>query len=123
MFILLLSCSVKNKKDLENAVWAIEEVEIYGETYGVESLSYNLLSFNDDGKGSGFIFIDSPYLSNHFNWEFIYGCDKGKDSIDVYKSNNKFFEGKFQVDLFSENGGHYLVLTSNEMKVRCFKCL
>jgi hypothetical protein len=123
MFFFSLSCSVKNKKKLENAVWAIEEVELEDEIYGVESLSYNLLSFNNDGKGSGFIFINSPYLSNHFHWDFLSGGDKGKDSIDVYMSNNEFFNDRFQVDLFSENGGYYLVLTSNKMKVRCFKWL
>lgn len=123
IFFLLLSCGIKNKKKLENAVWAIEEVEVRGEVYGVESLSDNLLRFDDDGGGSGFIFANSPHFYNYFYWDFYNAEIKGQDSIEVYNSNNEFFNDKFHVRFFTKNGGYFLVLTSNDLKVRCFKWL
>ena len=121
LFFVFLSCDSREKRMLQTGLWAIEEVEIEGEVYDYRYLYDNLLSFEKNGKGSGFIFRNSPFLSNHFYWDFLDGGSSGNDSIEVHMSNNEFLNRIFQVDFYTKNTVPYLILTSLDVKIKCFK--
>lgn len=117
--IFLISCQ-SNKERLNERIsddWSIEEFYYLNENH-MDSLGYNVISFNFPNQGDVYIPSSYGYEGHRSIFEII--DEEGELKVDIY-SKNKVFDGIYNVKWARQDGGiEQLQLVSEKINIKAY---